>query len=123
MFLCCVCFLLVSLCALLLCVQLTPVIKMLKDRIEEVTGYIFNSVLANLYRDGHDHVSWHSDDEISLGVQPVIASLSFGDSRNFELRKKPSQVTGFCVIVEWSLMYLPPPLYIGFASSFTYVEY
>lgn len=96
----------------LVCVQWTPVIKMLKDRVEEVTGYIFNSALANLYRDGHDHVSWHSDDEISLGVQPVIASLSFGDSRNFELRKKPSQVTGFCVIVEWTLMYLPPSLYI-----------
>ncbi|CAG2235031.1 ALKBH3 [Mytilus edulis] len=32
----------------------------------------------------------HSDDERSLGPEPTIASLSFGDSRNFELRKKPS---------------------------------
>lgn len=67
----------------------TPTTEMLKDRIEEVTGFTFNSVLANLYRDGHDHVPWHSDDEYSLGDKPIIASLSFGDTRNFELRKKP----------------------------------
>lgn len=72
---------------------------MLKDRIEEVTGFTFNSVLANLYRDGHDHVSWHSDDEYSLGDKPLIASLSFGDTRNFELRKKPPPVILFCVFM------------------------
>ncbi|VDI02179.1 alpha-ketoglutarate-dependent dioxygenase alkB homolog 3 [Mytilus galloprovincialis] len=65
-------------------------LKMLKDRLEEVTGLTFNSMLANMYRDGHDSVAWHSDDEQSLGPEPTIASLSFGDSRNFELRKKPS---------------------------------
>ena len=31
---------------------------------------------------------WHSDDEDSLGSNPIIASLSFGDTRSFELRKK-----------------------------------
>ncbi|CAC5403160.1 ALKBH3 [Mytilus coruscus] len=64
-------------------------LKMLKDRLEEVTGLKFNSMLANMYRDGHDSVAWHSDDERTLGPEPTIASLSFGDSRNFELRKKP----------------------------------
>ena len=66
---------------------------MLKDRLEEVTGYKFNSMLANLYRDGHDSVAWHSDDEPSLREHPTIASLSFGDTRNFEMRKKPPKVT------------------------------
>jgi alpha-ketoglutarate-dependent dioxygenase alkB family protein 3 len=61
---------------------------MLKERIELNTGLQLNSLLANLYRDGHDHVSWHCDDEPALGDQPIIASLSFGDTRNFELRKK-----------------------------------
>ncbi|XP_031565884.1 alpha-ketoglutarate-dependent dioxygenase alkB homolog 3-like [Actinia tenebrosa] len=41
---------------------------------------------------------WHSDDEPSLGSQPVIASLSFGDTRNFELRKKPPQGEDFSVV-------------------------
>ncbi|XP_064604784.1 alpha-ketoglutarate-dependent dioxygenase alkB homolog 3-like [Liolophura sinensis] len=68
--------------------EMTPALRHLKARLEEATGYKFNSVLANLYRDGHDHVPWHSDDEKSLRSQPTIASLSFGDTRNFELRKK-----------------------------------
>lgn len=67
----------------------TPALKQIKDHLEEVTGCQFNSVLANLYRDGHDHVPWHSDDESSLGPEPTIASLSFGDTRTFQLRKKP----------------------------------
>ena len=70
---------------------------MLKDRLEEVTGIMFNSMLANLYRDGHDSVAWHSDDEPTLGLNPTIASLSFGDTRNFEMRKKPAKVRSqFC---------------------------
>lgn len=48
----------------------------------------FNSVLANLYRDGSDSVSWHSDDEPELGKQPLIASLSLGAPRRFSLRAR-----------------------------------
>ncbi|XP_046342891.2 alpha-ketoglutarate-dependent dioxygenase alkB homolog 3-like [Haliotis rufescens] len=66
------------------------VMRLLKQHLEEVTGLNFNSVLANLYRDGHDSVAWHADDEKSLKENPTIASLSFGDVRNFELRKKPA---------------------------------
>ena len=70
-------------------------LKELKDNIEENTGCHFNSMLGNLYRDGHDAVAWHADDEPSLGTNPVIASLSFGDLRNFELRRKPPPVIIF----------------------------
>lgn len=73
---------------MLVLLQWLPVLLDLKARIEANTQLTFNSLLANLYRDGHDHVAWHSDDESSLGPDPVIASLSFGDTRNFELRKK-----------------------------------
>ncbi|KAH9525372.1 Alpha-ketoglutarate-dependent dioxygenase alkB 3 [Bulinus truncatus] len=64
-------------------------LKELKEQLIEVTGVEFNSVHANLYRDGHDSIGWHSDDEPIMGKTPVIASLSFGDERVFELRKKP----------------------------------
>lgn len=47
----------------------------------------FNSVLANYYRNGLDTMGWHSDDELELGVDPIIASLSFGAVRDFALRK------------------------------------
>jgi len=48
----------------------------------------FNSVLANLYRDGRDSMGWHSDDEPELGAQPAIASLSLGATRRFVLKHR-----------------------------------
>ncbi len=67
---------------------LTPCLSALKAKVEHFTGITFNSLLANLYRDGNDSVSWHSDDEPELGDCPVIASLSFGETRNFQLKHK-----------------------------------
>ena len=66
----------------------TPTLLSIKSRIEEVTQAKFNSVLLNLYRSGKDGVSWHSDDEPELGKNPMIASVSFGETRRFQLRHK-----------------------------------
>nr|KAF6463761.1 alkB-like protein 3, alpha-ketoglutarate dependent dioxygenase [Rousettus aegyptiacus] len=66
-----------------------PVLRTLKKQIEDNTGHTFNSLLCNLYRNEKDSVDWHSDDEPSLGRHPIIASLSFGATRTFEMRKKP----------------------------------
>lgn len=52
------------------------------------TGLSFNSVLLNWYRDGSDSMGWHSDDEPELGTKPVIASLSLGATRSFQLRRR-----------------------------------
>lgn len=52
------------------------------------TGFTFNSVLANLYRDGADSMGWHSDDERELGPKPVIASVSLGACRRFVFRHR-----------------------------------
>lgn len=60
----------------------------LKGTAEALAGSPFNSVLLNLYRDGRDSMGWHSDDERSLGSDPVIASLSFGATRRFRLKHK-----------------------------------
>lgn len=46
----------------------------------------FNSVLANLYRDGRDAMGWHRDAEAELGPRPLIASLSLGATRRFALK-------------------------------------
>lgn len=46
----------------------------------------FNSVLLNYYRDGQDSMSFHSDNEVQLGTEPVIASLSLGARRTFQFR-------------------------------------
>jgi alkylated DNA repair dioxygenase AlkB len=60
----------------------------LRQRAEHLAGQPFNSVLLNLYRDGRDSVSWHADNEPGLGRNPVIASLSLGATRRFQLKHR-----------------------------------
>ncbi|MEG3871645.1 MULTISPECIES: alpha-ketoglutarate-dependent dioxygenase AlkB [unclassified Microcoleus] len=69
----------------------TPTLKLIKSKAEEISKVTFNSVLLNLYRDGKDSVSWHSDDEPELGKNPIIASISFGATRRFSLKHKISK--------------------------------
>jgi alkylated DNA repair dioxygenase AlkB len=66
----------------------TETLERILKGITEATGQTFNSALANLYRDGRDSVSWHSDDEAELGKNPVIASISLGAARTFLMRHK-----------------------------------
>ena len=63
-----------------------PVIAALKVRLEcYFPGLEFTGCLVNVYRDGRDYVSWHSDDEPEMG-DPVVASVSLGAERDFLLR-------------------------------------
>lgn len=54
----------------------------------EALGQSLNGVLLNYYRDGQDSMGWHSDDEPELGADPLLASLSLGATRRFDLRRK-----------------------------------
>jgi hypothetical protein len=60
----------------------------IRNRVEDFAKIKFTSVLLNYYRDGNDSMGWHSDDEKELGKNPVIGSVSFGQSRVFQLRHK-----------------------------------
>jgi alkylated DNA repair dioxygenase AlkB len=66
----------------------TPDLRELRDRIARRIGVRFNSVLLNQYRYGADSLSWHADDEPELGNEPVIASLSLGVLREFQLKHR-----------------------------------
>ncbi len=48
----------------------------------------FNSALVNLYRDGKDSMGFHRDNEKSLGDESLIASISLGESRKFQIKHK-----------------------------------
>lgn len=71
---------------------------------ERITGSSFNSVLANLYRDGTDSMGWHADDEPELGTSPVIASVSLGAPRRFRFRHRDSGETIECRLPSGSLL-------------------
>jgi alkylated DNA repair dioxygenase AlkB len=66
----------------------TPHLHKIKTKLEQDLRISFNSVLVNYYRDGADHMSYHSDDEPELGPNPTIASLSFGAERIFQIKHK-----------------------------------
>lgn len=66
----------------------TPTLLQIKEKIEKIAKLQFNSVLLNLYRDGKDGISWHTDAEPELGQNPVIGSVSFGGTRRFVFRHK-----------------------------------
>ena len=66
----------------------TPLQLHIKQAVEQATGYRFNSVLLNYYRDERDSMGFHADDERELGPEPAIASVSFGAPRTFILKHR-----------------------------------
>ena len=64
----------------------TPTLKQIKSAVEDVSNIVFTSVLLNYYRNGSDSNGWHADNEKELGINPIIASLSLGAERNFQLK-------------------------------------
>jgi alkylated DNA repair dioxygenase AlkB len=66
------------------------VLLAMRTRLENHLQQPFNSILVNYYRDGHDCMGWHSDDEAQLGPEPTIACVSLGAERLFKLKHKAS---------------------------------
>jgi len=66
----------------------TPSLLSIKKKVEASCNIIFDGVLLNLYRDGKDSVSWHSDTRPASGKHQPIASVSFGQTRAFYIRHK-----------------------------------
>jgi alkylated DNA repair dioxygenase AlkB len=71
----------------------TDSLQKIKTAVEKKAGSLFNSALLNLYRTGKDSMGWHRDNEKELGLNPTIASISFGASRVFKLRDYSNKST------------------------------
>jgi alkylated DNA repair dioxygenase AlkB len=69
----------------------TDTLLEIKSKVEETIGVTFNRVLLNYYRDGNDSVAWHSDTLPPDGKQHHIASVTFGETRLFKVRRKGSK--------------------------------
>lgn len=66
----------------------TKTLFSIKNKIEEINNYKFNTLLINLYRNGNDSNGWHADNEKELGENPIIASVSFGEERPFHFKHR-----------------------------------
>ena len=82
----------------------TPELRLIKERVEKRAGTTFNSCLLNLYHDGMEGMGWHSDDEKTLGKNPVIASVSLGAERIFKLKHRGSKEVVSVLLEHGSLL-------------------
>ncbi|WP_340199282.1 alpha-ketoglutarate-dependent dioxygenase AlkB family protein [Ascidiimonas sp. W6] len=67
---------------------LTKDLTIIKERIENRFDVKFTTCLLNLYENGNHSNGWHADNEKALGINPIIASVSFGGSRWFHLKHR-----------------------------------
>jgi alkylated DNA repair dioxygenase AlkB len=81
----------------------TPELLQLKKFTEEISGYTYNSCLANLYHNGEEGMAYHSDDEKALDKN-TIASLTFGAERKFLFKHKRTKETVEIILEHGSLL-------------------
>ena len=68
--------------------RLPPVLGAMRDLLVNRYQRPFDSVSANLYRDGRDSVAWHGDRIPRRIVDPIVATVSLGQSRRFLMRPR-----------------------------------
>jgi len=68
----------------------TPTVSMIRNHVEARVGHDVNHVLIQLYRNGTDYISEHSDKTLDIVPGTFIANVSFGAERTMVFRmKKP----------------------------------
>jgi alkylated DNA repair dioxygenase AlkB len=72
----------------------------IKDEIENTINEHFTTVLLNLYRNEKDSNGWHADNEKELGRDPVIASLSLGEERVFQIKHNTNKEVKRSIILQ-----------------------
>lgn len=82
----------------------TSTLLRLKGLVEQTSGERFNCCLLNLYHNGSEGMSWHSDNEKTLQRDGAIASLSFGVQRKFSLKHQQSKETVSLFLQSGSLL-------------------
>ena len=96
-------------------IKLTAVVfpdwlNQLRENIQTRSNYPLNRALANYYRDGNDSMDWHADNEAELGPDPVIASLSLGAERTFQLRHNETKEKVSINLPHGSLLVMGPKI-------------
>lgn len=69
----------------------TPQLAAVRDDLEPVARTRFDYVLLNRYRDGNDSVAWHNDRFPVRAAEPIVASLTLGATRAFDVRAKAAR--------------------------------
>jgi alkylated DNA repair dioxygenase AlkB len=65
--------------------EFVPLVEQVKNELNNMLNFPFNSCLLNYYRNGQDSMGRHRDNEPEMETS-LIASLSFGGSRKIKFR-------------------------------------
>jgi alkylated DNA repair dioxygenase AlkB len=82
----------------------TEQLRQLKQLAEEQTDALYNSCLLNLYHNGSEGMSWHSDNEKTLVPEAAIASISLGAERKFAFKHKSQPLSASVMLQNGSLL-------------------
>jgi len=87
----------------------TPELLCIKNTLEDLAQWKFNSCLLNLYHDGSEGMGWHSDDEPELHPNAPIASLSLGGERKFAFKHKTDKTNASLLLENGSVLLMHAP--------------
>ncbi len=87
----------------------TPELLHIKNQLEKISQWKFNSCLLNLYHDGDEGMGWHSDDEPELDQSAPIASLSLGGERKFSFKHKTDKKNVSLILENGSVLLMHAP--------------
>lgn len=73
----------------------TPAVDQARILVEQILGHPLNHVLIQLYRDGQDSISEHSDKTLDIVRGSFICNVSLGAERVMTLRTKKSAFESF----------------------------
>ncbi len=82
--------------------------RILRRKVERHSGYKFQIVIGNLYRSGKDSIGYHADNDISMGYNPAIASISLGGTRTFRIKRNGESKSISIDLVHGSLLIMHP---------------
>jgi alkylated DNA repair dioxygenase AlkB len=80
------------------------------SHIQKSTGYTYNAVILNKYVDGNRYINWHQDDESFLGHK-VVASISIGQSRDFQFKATENSPVHQITLLDRSLFLIDEGLW------------
>lgn len=95
----------------------TPPLLLIKEKLEKLASWQFNSCLLNLYHNGNEAMGWHSDNEVELNPLAPIASLSLGGERKFAFRHKAEKVSSSILLGNGSVLLMYPPTQVFWQHS------
>lgn len=83
--------------------------KAVEKNLGPFSGQEMNHCVTNYYRDGKDYIGHHSDKDLDLDKEGVIVSVSLGDERILELKRRDHPQDTFRVVLPHGSMLILGP--------------